>query len=215
MFYNFICFGISLLNIKIYIMNYVKDNIKKSFSDEEKKSKVSAAQIRIQKDITELALPETMKIKFPNPDDLLNFYLTIYPDEGFYKGGSFSFKFNINMNYPHDPPKVKCIQKIYHPNIDLDGNVCLNILREEWRPVLNLNAIVFGLQYLFLNPNVEEPLNKDYVYNVFQEILSKDSLDERVRDNKTISSFFKPLSSVTILSLNFNGPKHDISLIPA
>jgi ubiquitin-protein ligase len=65
---------------------------------------------------------------------------------GMYKGGSFKFTFAINNNFPHEPPKVKCTQKIYHPNIDLDGNVCLNILREDWKPVLNLNAVIVGLQ---------------------------------------------------------------------
>ena len=39
---------------------------------------------------------------------------------------------------------------VYHPNIDLEGNVCLNILREDWKPVLTINAVVYGLQYLFL-----------------------------------------------------------------
>lgn len=63
-----------------------------------------------------------------------------------YKGGRFHFTFAINQNFPHDPPKVKCTQKIYHPNIDLEGNVCLNILREDWKPVLNLNAVIVGLQ---------------------------------------------------------------------
>ena len=87
-----------------------------------------------------------MKTSFPNPDDILNFTLTIDPDEGMYKGGSFHFNFAINQNFPHDPPKVKCKQKIYHPNIDLEGNVCLNILREDWKPVLNLNAVIVGLQ---------------------------------------------------------------------
>lgn len=87
-----------------------------------------------------------MRTDFANPDDILNFTLTIDPDEGMYKGGSFKFTFVISSNYPHDPPKVKCTQKIYHPNIDLEGNVCLNILREDWKPVLNLNAVVVGMQ---------------------------------------------------------------------
>jgi hypothetical protein len=92
--------------------------------------------------------------------------------EGMYKGGQFKFTFNINPNYPHEPPKVLCTQKvciphqwshligtkeemtdkkIYHPNLDLSGNICLwvastrdgmevvlmyrNILREDWKPV--------------------------------------------------------------------------------
>lgn len=105
-----------------------------------------------------------------------------------YKSGLFKFTFNINSNYPHEPPKVKCTQtvscsihtcmqyitlnqssthapvlfsQIYHPNIDLEGNVCLNILREDWKPVLNLNSVMVGLQYLFLEPNPGDPLNKD------------------------------------------------------
>jgi ubiquitin-protein ligase len=97
-------------------------------------------------DLAELEPSKTWKTEFPDPDDILNFILTIEPDEGMYKGGRFHFNFAINQNFPHDPPKVKCTQKIYHPNVDLEGNVCLNILREDWKPVLNLNAVIVGLQ---------------------------------------------------------------------
>lgn len=79
-------------------------------------------------------------------DDYKNFTLAINPDEGMYKGGHFEFNFDIKPTFPYDAPKVRCKQKIYHPNIDLEGNVCLNILREDWKPVLNLNAIFVGLQ---------------------------------------------------------------------
>ena len=40
--------------------------------------------------------------------------------------------------------------QVFHPNIDLEGNVCLNILREDWKPVLSINSVLYGLQYLFL-----------------------------------------------------------------
>lgn len=79
------------------------------------------------------------------------------------RGGKFSFAFNMPDSYPHDPPKVKCEspRPVYHPNIDLEGNVCLNILREDWNPVLTISSVVFGLQFLFLDPNPDDPLNKD------------------------------------------------------
>jgi len=125
------------------------------------KKKASAAQLRITKDINELELPKTCKTEFPDPDDLLSFKLIIFPDEGFYRNGQFHFSFKIGAAYPHEPPKVKCETKVYHPNIDLDGNVCLNILREDWKPVLTINSIVYGLQYLFLEPNPDDPLNKE------------------------------------------------------
>lgn len=126
-----------------------------------KKKKVTAAQLRVQKDLEELSLGSTMKTDFPDPDDILNFALTIDPDEGMYRGGRFTFSFAISHNFPHEPPKVRCKEKIYHPNIDLEGKVCLNILREDWKPVLNLNAVIVGLQFLFLEPNASDPLNKE------------------------------------------------------
>jgi len=123
--------------------------------------RASAAQLRIQKDLSELHLPSTCRTEFPEADDLLNFVLEICPDEGFYRHGRFIFSFKVGPNYPHEPPKVKCETMVYHPNIDLEGNVCLNILREDWKPVLTLNSIVYGLQFLFLEPNPDDPLNKD------------------------------------------------------
>ena len=131
----------------------------------------SAAHLRAQKDISDLSLPNTCKAEFPDPDDLFCINLTISPDEGTYKGGRFNFSIHITPNYPHQPPKVKCLTKIYHPNIDLDGNVCLNILREDWRPILTINSIIYGLLFLFLEPNPEDPLNKEAA----EEMISRPS----------------------------------------
>ncbi|CAF1406633.1 unnamed protein product [Rotaria sp. Silwood1] len=83
------------------------------------------------------------------------------PDDGYYKGGRFTFSFTIGPEYPYVPPKVKCTQKIYHPNIDLEGNVCLNILREDWNPVLSITSVILGIVFLFSNPNPYDPLNKE------------------------------------------------------
>lgn len=105
-------------------------------------------------------MPSTVKVEFPNPRDLFNFRIFIRPAEGYYNGGTFSFTVEIGDNFPIDPPKIKCTQKIYHPNIDLEGNVCLNILREDWLPVLSLNSVILGLNFLFLEPNPNDPLNK-------------------------------------------------------
>lgn len=124
--------------------------------------KQSAGELRVQKDISELNLPSTMKIAFPEgKDNLLKFEITIRPDEGYYLGGTFVFSFDIQPSYPHEAPKVKCKTKVYHPNIDLEGNVCLNILREDWKPVLSINSIIYGLQFLFLDPNPDDPLNHE------------------------------------------------------
>ncbi|KAK8776678.1 hypothetical protein V5799_029976 [Amblyomma americanum] len=121
----------------------------------------SAAQLRVTKDINELDLPKTCQVQFPDPDNLLDFKLTICPDEGFYRNGQFEFSFSVGPNYPHDPPKVKCETRVYHPNVDFEGNICLNILREDWKPVLTVSTVVYGLLFLFLEPNTDDPLNKE------------------------------------------------------
>ncbi|KAJ9540765.1 hypothetical protein OSB04_027271 [Centaurea solstitialis] len=124
--------------------------------------KQSAGELRLHKDISELNLPKSCTISFPNgKDDLMTFEISIKPDEGYYMGGKFLFSFNVSGIYPHEAPKVKCKTKVYHPNIDLEGNVCLNILREDWKPVLNINTIVYGLYHLFTEPNHEDPLNHE------------------------------------------------------
>ena len=62
--------------------------------------------------------------------------------------------------------------QVYHPNIDLEGNVCLNILREDWKPVLSTNSIIYGLQFLFL----VTPLAMSVVY-LMQHLHFRVSLD--------------------------------------
>ncbi|XP_037529953.1 nedd8-conjugating enzyme UbcE2M-like [Rhipicephalus sanguineus] len=120
----------------------------------------SAALTRVVKDVNEMDLPSTCRTVFPDPDDLTNFKVIVCPEEGFYRGGRFVFDFRVGANYPHEPPSVKCETSVFHPNIDPEGNVCLNILRDEWNPVLTLGSVVLGLLVIFLEPNTEDPLNK-------------------------------------------------------
>ena len=71
------------------------------------------------------------------------------------------FDIKIPSTYPHDAPKVICRTKIYHPNINMEGAVCLNILRNDWNPVLGINSVILGLVFLFIEPNPDDPLNHE------------------------------------------------------
>ena len=62
--------------------------------------------------------------------------------------------------FPNNPPKVHCNTKIFHPNIDLKGNVCLNILRKDWTAVRTMYEVFLGLISLFNEPNATDPLNE-------------------------------------------------------
>ncbi|GAV56299.1 hypothetical protein ZYGR_0BB00760 [Zygosaccharomyces rouxii] len=117
---------------------------------------------RLHRDLKSLELPPTTQLHIvrgtDDPIPLLQ--LTVNPDEGYYRDGTFTFELLFNEQYPMEPPKVKCLNRIYHPNIDTDGRVCLNILRQDWTPALDLQSIVIGLLFLFLEISGVDPLNK-------------------------------------------------------
>lgn len=56
------------------------------------------------------------------------------------------------------PPKLKCLHRIYHPNINYNGNVCLPLVREDWSPTVSLFSIVCGLIYILSYPDGEDAL---------------------------------------------------------
>lgn len=60
-----------------------------------------------------------------------------------------------------DPPKIKCLNRIFHPNISYQGNVCLPLVREDYEPTTTLESIVCGLIFVMTFPNAEDALNPD------------------------------------------------------
>jgi len=124
--------------------------------------KKEGADYRLEKDMAELDLSgSSCKIHIPNKDNLKEFEVAVHPQEGFYRGGTFNFTVSVPHTYPYDPPKVQCKTPVYHPNIDDEGKVCLNILRADWKPVLTMKAVLYGLELLFIEPNPDDPLNKE------------------------------------------------------
>jgi len=126
-----------------------------------KGEKTKAVELRVHKDVTEIDAIPGVEVDFPDPNNLMQFYANVTPSDGLYTGACFKFQVNIPTTYPYDPPKVECQTLVYHPNIDWEGHVCLNILRADWMPVLNLGSVLFGLVTLFLEPNPDDPLNKE------------------------------------------------------
>lgn len=120
---------------------------------------VSVAFVRAKKDLQEYEEIPSIKIEY-SPNDPMNIKLTVAPNTGFYQNGVFHFDCKIPDEYPNKAPEFRCIERIYHPNIDLDGHVCLNILRNDWKPTLTLQLVFAGILHLFLHPNPNDPLNK-------------------------------------------------------
>ena len=56
-----------------------------------------------------------------------------------YSGGVFFLSIHFPTDYPFKPPKVNFTTRIYHPNINSNGSICLDILRDQWSPALTIS----------------------------------------------------------------------------
>ena len=134
----------------------------------------------IEKELPQ-SVPQARLIRQPN--NIMDFEVEYTPDpDSYWYGGTYLFSFHFPDDYPLTPPKVMCQTKIYHPNIDFNGNVCLNILKKDWVPTLTLIDCILGVYQLFIEPNPNDPLNHD-VAKIMRDNLNqfKDNVKRTLR----------------------------------
>ena len=51
------------------------------------------------------------------------------PGQSPYEGGIFKLELFLPDEYPMVPPKIRFLTKIYHPNIDRLGRICMDTLK--------------------------------------------------------------------------------------
>ncbi|KAL6736986.1 hypothetical protein Aduo_010667 [Ancylostoma duodenale] len=95
----------------------------------------------------------------PVGDDLFHWQATIMgPPESPYQGGVFFLTIHFPTDYPFKPPKVAFTTRIYHPNINSNGSICLDILRSQWSPALTISKVLLSICSLLCDPNPDDPL---------------------------------------------------------
>ncbi|XHG01621.1 Ubiquitin-conjugating enzyme E2 11 [Aspergillus wentii] len=117
---------------------------------------------RLQAELMQLMLSPSPGISaFPNADgNLLSWTATITgPTETPYEGLTFKLSFAFPNNYPYTAPTVLFKTPIYHPNVDFSGRICLDILKDKWSAVYNVQSVLLSLQSLLGEPNNASPLN--------------------------------------------------------
>lgn len=90
------------------------------------------------------------------------------PKDSPYQGGVFFLNITfpagkeaysgLTIEYPFQPPRCTFVTKIYHPNINSSGGICLDILKNEWSPALTISKVLLSICSLLDDPNPDDPL---------------------------------------------------------
>lgn len=115
---------------------------------------------RINKELSDLARdPPAQCSAGPVGDDMFHWQATIMgPNDSPYQGGVFFLTIHFPTDYPFKPPKVAFTTRIYHPNINSNGSICLDILRSQWSPALTISKVLLSICSLLCDPNPDDPL---------------------------------------------------------
>ena len=106
-------------------------------------------------------------------DDMFHWEATIIgPSDSPYSGGMFNLDIHFPADYPFKPPKVKFKTPIFHPNINKNGSICLDVLNKNWSPALTISKLLLSISSLLTDPNPDDPLDVQAA-NIYKENIEK------------------------------------------
>jgi len=76
-----------------------------------------------------------------------------------FENGWYTLDVKFPTEYPYKPPNIRFCNKMYHPNINTSGEICLDILKDQWSPTLSLFKVLLSISSLLMDPNPNDPLN--------------------------------------------------------
>lgn len=117
----------------------------------------------------------------PIGEDIFKWEATIIgPTETVYEGGVFKLLIHFSDRYPFKPPKIRFLTRIYHPNINSSGGICLDILKDQWSPALTISKVLLSICSLLSDPNPDDPLVPD---------IADEYMNNRERYNNTAKTW--------------------------
>ncbi|XP_032154166.1 ubiquitin-conjugating enzyme E2 N-like [Sapajus apella] len=100
----------------------------------------------------------------PDESNTRYFHVVIAgPQDSPSKGGTFKLELFLPEEHPMAAPKVRFMTKIYHPNVDKLGRICLDILKDKGSPALQIRIVLLSIQALLSAANPDDPLVNDVV----------------------------------------------------
>ncbi|KAG5453699.1 Ubiquitin-conjugating enzyme E2 2 [Clonorchis sinensis] len=125
-----------------------------------KSRSLSTSLKRIQKELADIMSdPPPNCSAVPRGDNLFEWVSTLLgPPGSVYEGGIFFLDIHFSPEYPFKPPKVTFKTRIYHCNINSQGVICLDILKNNWSPALTISKVLLSICSLLTDCNPADPL---------------------------------------------------------
>jgi len=123
-----------------------------------------AATRRLQKELQDLRTAGLKAFRDIQVDEanILLWQGLLVPDSAPYNKGAFKIEIQFPAEYPFKPPKLVFKTKIYHPNVDEKGQICLPIVSvENWKPATKTEQVIQALVNLVNEPEPDHPLRAD------------------------------------------------------
>ncbi len=125
---------------------------------------------RIQRELVEIQNdpPVNCSAGPINSSDLFRWEGVIFgPADSPYAGGVFKLNIIFPTDYPFKSPTITFTTRIYHPNINSAGAICLDILKTQWSPALTIGKVLLSICSLLTDPNPNDPLVPE-IANVYK-----------------------------------------------
>ncbi|KAF0935622.1 hypothetical protein E2562_035077 [Oryza meyeriana var. granulata] len=78
-----------------------------------------------------------------------------------YAGGAFPVDVWYPNAYPFQPPKLTFKTKVYHPNIDEEGQMVVDALQDYWTPAFTIKTLLLCFVSVLYDPLLDYPINED------------------------------------------------------
>ncbi|KAJ9620380.1 uncharacterized protein PV06_09292 [Exophiala oligosperma] len=103
-----------------------------------------------------------------------NLALMVVNPDSLYYGGYFKAQMNFPKEYPYKPPDFRFTKPLWHPNIYVDGRLCISILHapgddamsgetagERWSPAQRVESVLISILSLLDDAEISSPANVD------------------------------------------------------
>ncbi|XP_030756270.1 ubiquitin-conjugating enzyme E2 C [Sitophilus oryzae] len=148
-------------NVNPFLEQQSSGTVKENDTSKRTQGDSHAVTRRLHKELMTLMMSTDKSISaFPEGENLFRWIGTISgPKDSVYESLKFKLNFLFPNSYPYSAPLVKFITPCFHPNVDTNGNICLDILKDKWSALYDVRTILLSIQALLGEPNIASPLN--------------------------------------------------------